>query len=345
MYITVGSNTNAGIPGELSRDKLMTENYFSGAMLIAHVGKPNFNGFITYDAKNNGNPVNGFGPNGVEIFASGLRNSFGVVMHSNGKLYATENGPNPGFGNMATGCKPGQFIPDEYGDDELNLIVRGAYYGHPNHKRAETDPRQCVWRASDDPNTKTFTPPLMSLQSSTNSVIEYDANYFNGEMRHNLVVSKYEDELYRIILAPDGNSVIPSSIPAIEIGGNNGLAVAQAPNGNLIDVRFDSSDLFVYKPVEPSTTQFMIYSVFPRRGGLVGGSTISIYGVNFDGPTVKVLIGTSTCSSPIVNTENTIIRCTLPPSTTVGLKDIVVETSSGSRKTLSLAYKYIRGTP
>jgi hypothetical protein len=185
----------------------------------------------------------------------------------------------------------------------------------------------------------------MSLRSSTNSVIEYDANYFNGEMRNNLVVSKYEDELYRIILAPDGNSVIPSSIPAIEIGGNNGLAVAQAPNGNLIDVRFDSSELFVYKPDEPVTTQLMIYSVFPRRGALVGGSTITIYGVNFDGPAVKVFIGTSACSNLTVNTDRTIVRCTLPPSTTIGLKDVVVETSLGVRKTLSQAYKYIKGMP
>ena len=341
----MGSNTNGGIPGELSRDKLMTENYFSGAVLVAHVGKPNFNGFINYDRRDNGTPISGFGANGVEVFASGLRNSFGIVMHSNGKLYATENGPNTGFGDMATGCKPGEYIPDKYGDDELNLIVKGGYYGHPNHKRAEEDQRQCVWRASDDPNTNAYTPPLMSLRSSTNSVIEYDANYFNGEMRQNLVVSKYEDELYRIILAPDGNSVIPSSIPAIEIGGNSGLAVAQAPNGNLIDVRYDASSLFVYKPVEPTSAQLMVYSVFPRRGGVAGASTMSIYGANFGGSAIKVLIGTSICSNPIRSSDNTIIRCTLPPSMTVGLKDVVVETNPGVTKTLSLAYKYIRGTP
>ena len=323
----------------------MTENYFSGAVLVAHIGKANFNGFIKYDKTNDGTPISGFGPDGVEVFASGLRNAFGIVMHSNGKLYATENGPNKGFGDMATGCNPGEFIPDEETDDELNLIVKDGYYGHPNHKRAETDPRQCVWRGPNDPNTNLYTPPLMSMESSTNSVIEYDANYFNGEMRNNLVVSKYEDELYRIILAPDGNSVIPSSIPAIEIGGNSGLAVAQAPNGNLIDVRFETNNLFVYKPIEPPATQLTVYSIFPRRGGLAGGSTITIYGKNFDGPSVQVLIGTSVCSNPIISSGSTIVRCTLPPSTTIGLRDVVVENGTGARTTLSLAYKYIRGAP
>jgi IPT/TIG domain/Glucose / Sorbosone dehydrogenase len=345
LYISVGSNTNGGIPGELSRDKLLKENYFSGAILVANVGKPKYNGFITYDAKDNGNPVNGFGPNGVEVFASGFRNSYGIVMHSNGKLYATVNGPNPGFGDMATGCGPGQDIPDEYDDDELNLVVRDGYYGHPNHKRAETDPRQCVWRGTGVASTSTYTAPLMTLESSTNGIVEYDANHFDGEMRHNLVVSKYEDGLYRIILSPDGDSVIPNSIPAIELGGNNGLSVTQAPNGNLIDGRFDQNEGYVYTPDEPTTTQLMIYSVFPRRGGLAGGSTLTIYGANFNDSKIKVFIGATICSNHIVSSANSIIRCTIPASTIIGLKDVVVENSPGNSKTLSNAYRYIKGTP
>jgi hypothetical protein len=345
LYITVGSNTNGGIPGELSGDKLLKDNYFSAAVLVANLGEPNFNGFITYDARDNGNPITGFGPNGVEVFASGFRNSYGIIMHSNGKLYATENGPNTGFGEMATGCGRGQSIPDVFDNDELNLIVRGGYYGHPNHKRAETDPRQCTWRGTDVASTSTYTAPLMKLQSSTDGIIEYDANYFEGEMRHNLVVSKYLDGLYRIILSPDGNSVIPSSIPAIELGGDNGLSVTLAPNGNLIDARFDDNDGYVYKPDEPSTTEIKIYSVFPRRGGLPGGSNLAVYGANFNGSNVRVFMGTTPCLNPIVNNVNTIIWCTIPASSNVGLKDVVVENSPGNRKTLSNAYRYITGTP
>ena len=237
LYIDVGSNTNGGIPGELSRDLLMSENYFSAAILVANMGRPTFNGFITYNAKNNGNPVNGVRPNGVEVFASGLRNPYGIVLHSNGKLYTTENGPNPGFGDMATGCGPGQYVPDKYNSDELNLIVRNGWYGHPNHQRAKTDPRQCVWKGTADPSTSDYTAPLMKLRSSTDGLVEYDSNHFNGEMRHNLIASKYKDGLYRIVLSEDGNSVVPSSILAIELTGDGGLAVTMAPNGNLVNAR------------------------------------------------------------------------------------------------------------
>ena len=344
LYINVGSNTNGGIPGELSRDLLMSESYFSAAILVANTGRPSFNGFITYGAKNSGSPVSGAGPNGVEVFASGLRNPFGIILHSNGNLYATENGPNPGFGDMATGCGPGQYIPDKYDTDELNLIVRNGWYGHPNHLRAKNDPRQCVWKGTADSSTSEYTAPLMKLRSSTNGIIEYDSNHFNGEMRHNLIASKYKDGLYRIVLSADGKSVVPTSIPAIELTGDGGLAVAMAPNGNLVDARLSANAVYVYRPLEPVSTVLTIYTVFPRRGGLAGGSILSIYGRNFVGPQIVVFIGTSLCKNPIVSESSTIIRCQIPPSTITGLKDLVVENQNGVREIYIRAYNYVRGT-
>jgi hypothetical protein len=87
MYIGVAGNTNAGLSARKTGD--FKENYFSGAILVANLGVPGFNGFIKYDAPDNGNPIvgSGFGPNGVEIFAAGLRNPFGVYVHSSGKVY------------------------------------------------------------------------------------------------------------------------------------------------------------------------------------------------------------------------------------------------------------------
>jgi Glucose / Sorbosone dehydrogenase/IPT/TIG domain len=322
----------------------MSESYFSAAILVANLGRPNFNGFIKYDVVNNGNPISGTGPTGVEVFASGLRNPFGIVLHSNGKLYATENGPNPGFGDMATGCGAGQYVPDKYDSDELNLIVRNGWYGHPNHKRAEKDPRQCVWKGAADISTSDYNAPLMKLRSSTDGITEYDANYFNGEMRHNLIVSKYKDGLFRIVLSTDGSSVVTTSIPAIALTGDGGLAVTMAPNGNLLEARFETGAIYVHRPIEPMSSETKIYTVFPRRGGLAGGTTIKIYGTNFVPSKMVVYIGTSLCMNPIVTDQNTVIRCTIPPSITLGRKDVMVENGAGVRVTYSLAYRYIRGS-
>ena len=50
-----------------------------------------FTGEITYDAPDDGVPNSDCG---VEVWAAGQRNPFGIVLHSNGNLYGTDNGPN-----------------------------------------------------------------------------------------------------------------------------------------------------------------------------------------------------------------------------------------------------------
>jgi hypothetical protein len=358
LYICVGSNTNGGIPGELTRNLLMSENYFSAAILVANINKPSYNGFITYNATNDGDPITGFGPNGVEVFASGTRNPFGVVMHSNGYIYATDNGPNVGFGDMSTGCGPGDTVPDVFDYDELNLIVRDNYYGHPNRKRGQTDPKQCIYRGGSVPSSSINTAPIMKLRSSSDGIIEYDASYFNNEMRGNLIVSKYKDGLFRIVLSPDGTKVAPYSNPAIVLDGDNGLALTQTPNGNLIDVRYDTNECYVYIPEQPPTTVLTIYSIFPRRGKLQGGSKLSIYGTNFDNSndnnnnnntttivplSIVVYVGGYVCSNVIV-ISSTHIDCTIPPSSIVQRANIEVYKGM-EYATFVNGYHYIIGQP
>lgn len=96
LYIQIGSNTNGGVPGPLTGKQLQKENYYNAATLVANLADPSFNGAITYDALDNGTPNGG---HGIEVFAAGSRNPFGITLHSNGYLYGTDNGPNTGYGN------------------------------------------------------------------------------------------------------------------------------------------------------------------------------------------------------------------------------------------------------
>jgi len=79
LYIQVGSNTNAGIPGQLTGKQLQKENVLTAATLVAYLGDPKFDGTITYDAKDDGNQVGALGS--VEVYAAGLRNPFGIGKH------------------------------------------------------------------------------------------------------------------------------------------------------------------------------------------------------------------------------------------------------------------------
>jgi glucose/arabinose dehydrogenase len=97
LYIQVGSNTNGGIPGQLSGSLVQKENYYSAATLVAHIKDPKFDGVIAYDADDDGTPISG---TGIEIFCTGNRNPFSITLHSNGYLYGTDNGPNLGYGTF-----------------------------------------------------------------------------------------------------------------------------------------------------------------------------------------------------------------------------------------------------
>jgi IPT/TIG domain len=72
LYIMVGGNTNAGVPGELTEPVFQDEKQLSAACLIAHLYRPDFNGTIFYDANSR------FPRNDIEVFATGLRNPYDV---------------------------------------------------------------------------------------------------------------------------------------------------------------------------------------------------------------------------------------------------------------------------
>jgi IPT/TIG domain len=148
--------------------------------------------------------------------------------------------------------------------------------------------------------------------------------------------------LSRIILNADGTDVIPQSKKVIPMNiGFDGLDVAQAPNGNLIELRYGIREIAYFQPKQAATTQLIVTSIYPRRGGISGGTTLSIYGVNLDsnGPDPLVMIGNVEC--PRTSVSMTRIDCTLPGG--FGMMDITV-TNGAMTYTFSKGYRYISGS-
>jgi glucose/arabinose dehydrogenase len=337
LYIQIGGNTNAGVPGRLSSTRLQKDNVLSAATLVAYLADPNFNGTLTYDADDDGNLNPGYG---VEVFAAGSRNPYDIVLHSNGYLYGTDNGPNFNLGDRSTGCTPGEELSDIEEPDKINLIRKGAYYGFANRKRGATDPRQCVWHSAYESSTDNHTAPIVLAPSSADGIIEFQTDHFDGQLRGNLIYSMYKKGLFRVILTADGTGVVPQSDPPIELVGNNGLDVTQAPDGRLVDARYMTGEVFYYQPVEAETSKMIVKGVFPRRGGEAGGSNLSIYGVNFSNNSLAVTLGDSDC--PVVAVQATKIVCTLPGGS--GTVNITVSTATQT-STFQRGYRYISGTP
>jgi Glucose / Sorbosone dehydrogenase/IPT/TIG domain len=300
---------------------------------------PKFDGAITYSAPDDGIPNGG---NGIEVFAAGTRNPFGICLHSNGNLYASDNGPNFSYGDMMTGCGPGEFKPDVTESDKINLLKKGGYYGAPNRIRAlaTNDTRQCVWRSEFEPSGGGFTAPILKPPSSTDGLIEFQGDHFDKQLRGNLIAAKYQGSLYRIVLSPDGKSVIPQSDPYIELTVDvDALDVNQAPDGTLISSSLDRNAIYFHKPIELATTQLKVFSVFPRRGGQSGGNVLQIYGVNFKNP-ITVTVGGRSC--PVISFSNTRLECSMPGG--LGTVDIFVLGGNGNY-THERGYRYVTGIP
>ena len=183
IYIAQGGTSNNGVPGERFP---RPETPLSAAILIANVADPDFDGQIRYEPPGEASDTVRLVGGDVRVFASGFRNVYDLVVHSNGNVYATDNGPNAPDGDVSTDCT--NAAQGVSGPDELNLVVDGHWYGHPNRNRGRDDTRQCTYRAPDDQSGEA-TPPIATLGyfTSADGFIEYRSDAFGGAMQGDLV--------------------------------------------------------------------------------------------------------------------------------------------------------------
>ena len=168
-----------------------------------------------------------------------------------------------------------------------------------------------------------FEAPLLMMKASTDGIVEYQANHFDGQLRGNLIAAKCTDGRFRVVLTDDGLNVVAESVQVLPLVGDLGLDVTQATNRSLIKVRLPSNALYYHKPVEEITSHVRIVSVFPSLGSNAGDSSLHICGVNLDsGSNVTVNIGNNMCA--VQTLTATIIACVL-----LGGADVTISSDAG----------------
>jgi len=131
LYIAQGGATGAG--GTSSEGE--TESPLSAAVLRADVNDAGFGGGsrpVDVSPQAGYDPFAAGAP--VTLFATGLRNTYDLVWHSNGQAYA---GTNETGGNALTPACGGAPAINGNPPDSLVRLAAGAYYGHPNPSRGE----------------------------------------------------------------------------------------------------------------------------------------------------------------------------------------------------------------
>ncbi len=214
----------------------------------------------------------------LTIYATGVRNAYDLLWHSNGHLYVPTNGSASGGNTPATpAIPPGGLLPrideDVNGPytgpdvpglngvgtqrDWLFRVVEGGYYGHPNPTRNEyvmnggnptggTDPAQVneyPVGTLPDRNYRGFAFDF-GLNRSPNGVIEYQYGGFGGALVGKLLVVRFSSGDDIIVLEPGLSGDIVSSNDAIASfdGFDDPLDLVENPvNGHIYVSQFDRS--------------------------------------------------------------------------------------------------------
>ncbi|WP_217921335.1 kelch repeat-containing protein [Miltoncostaea oceani] len=246
LYLTVGANTNHGAPSTYFSH--YPETTFSAAVIrlrpdrIARPIDVSASSRIRWRSPCAADEDVGDGceagadvtthpadvPGTLETFATGVRNGYDLVWHSNGRLYVNDNGGNAYYGTApgpADGCPDATAHDPATTPDRLLLVRRGSYLGHPDPARGE-----CRFGA----------PPgrgplaLYGMRTSTDGIIEYRGNAFGGRLRGQLLSVNYGEgpSVVRVALSPDGTR---AATPApLARGLSDPVDLVEGPGGRLI---------------------------------------------------------------------------------------------------------------
>ncbi|MEM6313006.1 MAG: hypothetical protein AAF743_02920, partial [Planctomycetota bacterium] len=317
LYIPQAGNTAFGAPDAAWGNR--PERLLSAAMLVADIDAlearlNNGDGALNVQTESTATPYDPFAPGApVAIYASGFRNIYNPVWHSNGNLYGANNGSAAG-GNTPTtngtftgtridgqpytgGAVTGVNNAGETQPDTLYRIEQGGYYGHPNPTRGEfvsfggnptagpdaweLVPEYAVGTAPD----VNFVEPIYSFGNnfSPNGTIEYQSSTFDGALAGRLLVTRFSGGDDVLTMKPNktgGIASVQAGIPGLT-GFNDPIDLTEnLANGNLYVAEYGGQTLTLLRPVETGGVIGAPKRSFandPRGGGVENPTQVTIF--------------------------------------------------------------------
>jgi hypothetical protein len=297
LYFNQGSTSAMGRADQTWGNR--NEHLLSAAVLRLDLSKLGTTLPLNVKTSEGGGTYNPYAANApLTIYASGVRNAYDLVWHSNGSLYVPTNGSAAGGNTPASvngTLRPdgttynGPVVPaltsvQQTQDDYLFRVVKGGYYGHPNPQRGEYAMNGGNPTSGID-NAEVTAYPVGTMpdvnwrgsafdfknNASPNGVIEYKSNTFNGALKGKLLVVRYSqhDDIITLTPAADGN--IASEIEGNFIPGFSGFIdpldlTEDVRNGNIYVSEYggDSGKITLLRPTtaNPASAQMLSKAVF-----------------------------------------------------------------------------------
>lgn len=258
LYLSQGSNSAMGAIDPVWHNR--PERLLNATVLQIDPSRtPPAGGFNvqTEDYKNRTGDYDPFAIDApVKIYATGIRNAYDLLWHSNGQLYVPANGSAAGGNTPASPPGVTPSVPAVKNgptqDDYLFKIVQGGYYGHPNPLRGQyvmnggnptsmVDPAEMVSRDRNSGYPEGVKPDAnyrgfiwnFGRNRSPNGVIEYQSDTFAGALKHKMLVAEYSagDDILALSLDERGNI---AQVTQVISGLSDPLDLIEDPrNGNL----------------------------------------------------------------------------------------------------------------
>ncbi|WP_439481413.1 PKD domain-containing protein [Cyclobacterium plantarum] len=214
----------------------------------------------------------------LTLFATGVRNAYDLVWHSNGQLYVPANGTAGGSNSPASVSgtrRPDGSIYDHSDPDfppipaannnntqrdwlfRMNPSSGLGYYGHPNPFRGEF----VLNRGDADVDNYNGVDPDANYRGaafdfefnkSPNGVIEYRSNAENGNLTGTLLVVRYSGGSDIIALVPDGPNgdiaTVKEGIPGFTGFGDPLDLIEDVNTGNIYVSDYARNEIVLLKP-------------------------------------------------------------------------------------------------
>ncbi|MBD0850788.1 c-type cytochrome [Maribacter arenosus] len=288
LYFGQGANTGMGLCDCEEHQEPSREALLSGAVLCLDPNKLPQTlplSVKTSDGGGSYDPYQDIAP--LKIYATGLRNAYDLVWHSNGQLYATINGSG-GNENTPT-SDPGSpyYIPpyttiDYTGpknipavrgaqpdqNDFMARVEQGGYYGHPNPLRAEyvlnhgdADVDNYEYNGvAPDVNFRGFAYDFGPHIAPT-GIMEYKSETFNGKLQGCLIVARMgRNDL--VIVKPGGEKLdivndYNGATVGLKVGSGPLDVVEDTKTGNLYVSEFGNGTITLFHPIEKETDRLV----------------------------------------------------------------------------------------
>ena len=270
FYFLIPSMSAMGAPDTVWGNR--EENRLSAAMYKVNVDKLNneltdtgpidLGESSTYDVNDS--------HNALTVYATGIRNAYDMVFHSNGRLYTATNGSSAGGNTPAGGGAPALTGVPQTEEDKLLDLKPGKYYGHPNPERDEfvldggnptsgVDPYEFatstgvaagkLYPVGVQPDSNWDQPAYdLGKNVSPDGMIEYTGNAFGGLLSGYMLIARYNGGSDLLAVKPNSDGTISKSNIETRITGFTGL---QKP----LDLVEDSATGNVYVVQMPDENQ------------------------------------------------------------------------------------------